>query len=183
MINVNFLRKKAKNILPALMAIVFLLGVGAIGAYIYFSRSAQDTELEQSKIWLEENAADIELSREILQVNQWISQAVDVQETLRQKQFPMNRLTENLASFIPNEDTRIASFQLSETSEQVAIVLENTGAVEALEIVNNLEAQPYVKAVQFLSTEAQGQGEVSQLQLFNLIIELDLPALEEEAAK
>ena len=183
MININFFRKEAKNILPLLLIVAFLLGAGAIGAYLYLGRTAQEAELGRSEAWLKENVANVELSREILQVDQWISQAVDVQETLRQKQFPMNWLTEDLASFIPNEDARVTSFQLSEASEEVSIVLENTGTVEALKIVKDLEARPYVDAVQFLNMQAQEQGEGSQQNLFNLIIELNMEALAQEDAK
>lgn len=180
MINVNFFRKKAKNILPLLLIIFFLLGAGAIAAEIYLSRTGYEDELANDQKWQEENAADLELSRAIMQVDQWISQAVDVQETLRQKRFPMNQLSEDLAGFIPDEDVRVSSFQVSEASGQAAIVLENTGMAEALSIVENLQAESYIDSVQFLRAESQEQN--PRQFSFEFLIDLDLSALEEVAA-
>ncbi|MDD3611504.1 MAG: hypothetical protein PHU38_03930, partial [Eubacteriales bacterium] len=78
MININFFRKEARNILPLLLVLVFLLGALAIAVEVYYSRILQEAELEESQIWLEAHAEDLELSREMRVVEQWISQAVDV---------------------------------------------------------------------------------------------------------
>lgn len=93
----------------------------------------------------------------------------------------MNRLTENLASLIPDEDERVVSFQVSETSEQVSMVLVKTRTDEALAIIRDLEAQPYVDKVQFLNAEQQDQA--TQEFSFQFIIELNLQALAEEGAE
>ncbi|NLW53633.1 MAG: hypothetical protein GXY99_01840 [Clostridiaceae bacterium] len=181
MINVNFFRKEAKNILPLILLVIFLLGAGAIAAQIYFSRAEHEAALKHDHTWLDNNTENLELSREMMQVDQWISQAVDVQNTLRKDQFPMNRLTENLASLIPDEDERVVSFQVSETSEQVSMVLVKTRTDEALAIIRDLEAQPYVDKVQFLNAEQQDQA--TQEFSFQFIIELNLQALAEEGAE
>ncbi|MFA6692034.1 MAG: hypothetical protein WCR98_08660 [Saccharofermentanales bacterium] len=181
MINVNFFRKEAKNILPLILVIIFLLGAGAIAAEVYLSRSYYENELKQDQAWLEENTAELNLSREMKQVDQWISQAVEVQDQLRQDQYPMYQLTDKLAALIPEEDMRVTSFQLSETSEQVSLVLENTRTDEALAIITDLEAQPYVDVVQVLSANLQNQE--NEEFSFQLIIELNLEALAGEDAK
>lgn len=181
MINVNFFRKEAKNILPLILLVIFLLGAGAIAAQIYFSRAEHEAALKHDQAWLDNNTENLELSREMMQVDQWISQAVDVQNTLRKDQFLMNRLTENLASLIPDEDERVVSFQVSETSEQVSMVLVKTRTDEALAIIRDLEAQPYVDKVQFLNAEQQDQA--TQEFSFQFIIELNLQALAEEGAE
>ena len=181
MINVNFFRKEAKNILPLILLVIFLLGAGAIAAQIYFSRAEHEEALKHDQTWLDNNTENLELSREMMQVDQWISQAVDVQNTLRKDQFPMNRLTKNLASLIPDEDERVVSFQVSETSEQVSMVLVKTRTDEALAIIRDLEAQPYVDKVQFLNAEQQDQA--TQEFSFQFIIELNLQALAEEGAE
>lgn len=181
MINVNFFRKEAKNILPLILMIIFLLGAGAIAAEVYLSRSYYENELKGDQAWLEENTANLDLSREMKQMDRWISQAVDVQDRLRQDQFPLYQLTDKLATFIPDEDMRVTSFQLSETSEQVSLILENTRTDEALAIIEALEAQPYVDVVQVLSANLQNQE--NQEFSFELIIELNPEALAGEDAK
>ncbi len=181
MINVNFFRKEAKNILPLILLLIFLLGAGAIAAEVYLSRADYEAALKRDQTWLDQNSEKLNLSREMMQVDQWISQAVDVQNTLRQNQFPMNRLTEKLAALIPDEDARVTSFQLSEASGQVSILLQNTRTEEALAIISDLEAQPYVDKVQFLNAEQQNQA--TQEFSFQLIIELNLQALAEEDAE
>ena len=93
----------------------------------------------------------------------------------------MYQLTDKLAALIPEEDMRVTSFQLSETSEQVSLVLENTRTDEALAIITDLEAQPYVDVVQVLSANLQNQE--NEEFSFQLIIELNLEALAGEDAK
>ena len=181
MININFFRKEARNILPLLLVLVFLLGALAIAVEVYYSRILQEAELEESQIWLEAHAEDLELSREMRVVEQWISQAVDVQETLRREQFAMDLLSEEMTALIPEEDERVTSFQISKSSKSVALVLENTGTAEALQIVGDLEELPYVVEVQLLSVELQ--DEESQEFGFNLSIDLDFEGLPEEDAE
>lgn len=183
MININFFRKEKKNILPVFLVLAFLVAAAGIAVQLYFARDSKEATLAQYQSLLQENVANVELSQEIMNVDQWVSQSVEVQNILLEKQFPMNYLTEDLASYIPDESSRVSSFQLAEGSDQVSIVLENTDTTEALKIVKNLEERPYINAVQFLSAEAQSEGEERPEHRFNLIIELNLEALLEEVAK
>lgn len=177
MINVNFFEKKKTNILPYIIGGIFLLLLLFMGLYIFLTRMYLENSIEESNTWISENTEEVVLSRRISQVDQLTNQAITVQNTLKEIQYPMNTLTEDLTTAIPNETDRVASFQLTETN-QVTLILENTEATMGQNIVEDIESRPYVTGVQFLSAQSESQEEDAFR--FELIVDIDVTALAEE---
>ena len=82
----------------------------------------------------------------------------------------MNRVAEEIVSVIPDEADRIASFQLVE-SNQITLILENTGTTMGQNIVGELESLTFVDGVQFL--HAESQSEEDKHLRYELIIDLN----------
>lgn len=181
MININFFKKEKKNILPYAAGGVFLLSALLIGAYLFFTYTTHQNRIEDNNQWLVDNAAEIELSREISELDQLATQSVAVQETLREAQYPMAKLTNDVMSFIPNEKDRVSAFLVSEAANQISLTMETTTTTQAQSIIEDLEEQPYIEDVEFLRADDQGQ-ENDQYR-FELIINLNMDGYVEEEAE
>ncbi len=177
MIHVNFFTKKKVNILPLLVTLVFLAVAALIVFHLYDNHLYYNRLISRNNKWLTEHQDSFEISNQIKQLDQLTTQAVDVQESLRRNQYPMDILSENLSAFIPEEDNRVSSLHLSNATSQVSLIIENTSTDEALKIVENMEEQEYIKSVQLIRAESQLQDERLR---FELIIDVDLRRLEVE---
>ncbi|SFC41495.1 hypothetical protein SAMN04488102_10691 [Alkalibacterium subtropicum] len=178
MIEVNFFEKKAINVLPYILAGIFFIFLGLIGTYFYYTHAAYSNLEQDNSQWIQVNAEEVGLSREIESLDELASQAAQVQENLDQARFPMVYVTEDLSAAVSNEGQQVASFQLND-ADQAILLLENTEVTEAAAIIDDLEARSYVDRVQFLRLESQ-QAESDQF-LFELTVDLDVEALREEA--
>ena len=178
MIEINFFEKKKKNILPYTVVGIFLLSILLLGTYFFITYTKQENLIEEKNQWLTDNTEDIALSREISQVDQLTIQSVSVQETLRSKQYPMDTLTKELMSFIPNEAEHVSSFQLSESSNQVSLIIENINTTGIQSIIEELEKQTYIEDIELLRAEDQNQEDKKFR--FELFINLNLDNYAEE---
>lgn len=177
MMNVNFFEKKKINLLPYIVGGAFFLFLLLMGAYFFFTRMHYEHVVEEKNIWLNENAEAVVLSRQISHLDRLASESTATQETLRQNQYPMYEVTTDLASVVPDENLRIASFHITDPN-QVTLILENTQPTMAQTIVENLEEKDYVERVQFLHAE-NPNPEDNQIR-FELIVEINPERLSEE---
>jgi hypothetical protein len=175
MINVNFFKKEKKNILPLIVMVSFLLMLFAMGLFFYFSRQYYEKTIDDQTDWMTVHAEEVVLSRRLNQLDQHTAKSIVVQEDLRARQYPMNALVENIIAFIPDENNRVQSFQLTQESNQVALIIENTNTMEARNIVEDLNSQPFIEAVQLLRAEEQADGD-NQVR-FEMIINLNMDGL------
>ena len=177
MININFFEKKETNILPYLVAGSFFLLLVLMSIYFFFRRMYLTNSIADKEIWTDTYADELLLSKEIGQLDQKYEETLVVKDQLKADQYPMFKLANEIADSVPDELTRISSFQLLE-GNQLTLTLENTEAEMAQEIVENIESLPYIRDLQLLYAESQGE-EDGQLR-FELIISLDEDLLVEE---
>lgn len=177
MIDINFFEKKKVNILPYLVAGIFVLLLILMGVYFFFARLYFENTVSDSNEWIEAQAEEVVLSRQMNQLDQAFNETIELQEELKENQYPMNKVTQEIAASIPDEAKRISSFQL-EDSSQLTLVLENTKATMAQSIVEEIENLSFVKGVQFL--HADNQGEEDKELRFELIVDLDADLIVEE---
>lgn len=177
MININFFEKKKTNILPYLVAGIFVLMLILMAIYFFFARMYFSDTVSDNNGWIEAETEEVVLSRQMNQLDQQYNEAIELQEGLKQNQYPMNKVTEEIAASVPDEAKRISSFQL-EDSSQLTLVLENTKASVGLSIVEEIETLPYVTGVQFL--HADNEGEKDKELRFELIVDLDESLMTEE---
>lgn len=180
MMNVNFFVKKKRNILPYIVGGVFILFLLLMALYFYFTYNNYQDQITEQNNWLDENTEKVVLARRIRQVDESATQAVTVQETLRDNQYPMNELSEELAAAVPSEEERITSFTITQPT-QLNLTVENINVDEAQSIVENFEALPYVRGVQFLRADKQDIEEEDHR--FELIIDLDPNHFPKEVAE
>lgn len=87
MMNVNFFVKKKRNILPYIVGGVFILFLLLMALYFYFTYNNYQDQITEQNNWLDENTEKVVLARRIRQVDESATQAVTVQETLRDNQY------------------------------------------------------------------------------------------------
>lgn len=126
--------------------------------------------IEDKNEWINTNIEEVVLSRRSNYFDQLSKQALSVQETLNENQYPMNEVAEEIVSVILDEAGRVASFQLVEPN-QITLILENTETTLGENIVEELESLSFVNGVQFLHAESQSE-EDKQLR-YELIIDLN----------
>ncbi|GEK90609.1 hypothetical protein [Alkalibacterium kapii] len=180
MLNINFFEKKQVNVLPYVLAGVFLVLIVLMGIYFYFTQLYYNEAIEQDTAWVESNASDVALSRRIEQIDERTNQASSVQNTLTDTQFPMSYVTADLTNLIPEEENRVLSYQLSE-ADQIVLVLENTNVNEASSIINDFKDLNYIDRVQLLRLENQLND--SDQFLFELTLDLNREVLHEVTQK
>ncbi|OJF90909.1 hypothetical protein [Alkalibacterium sp. 20] len=179
MLEINFFEKKQVNVLPYILAGIFVLLVAFMGAYFYFTQAHYVNLEQEQSLWIKSNAEEVALSKEIEKLEQLASQSIQVQDTLDQSQFPMVYATKDLASAVSNEGDRVSSFQFGEMS-QVVLLLENTKVSDASAIIDELGTRAYIDRVQLLRLENQ-QAESNEF-IFELTIDLNDETLREEAS-
>lgn len=59
----------------------------------------------------------------------------------------MDTLTKELMSFIPNEAEHVSSIQLSESGNQVSLIVENINITDIQSIIEELEKQTYIEDI------------------------------------
>ncbi len=170
MININFFEKKETNILPYLVGGGFFLLLILMSIYFFFARMYLKDSASDKEAWFETNAEEIVLSERMNQLEEQYNETMELQEKLKLAQYPMHKVAIEIAAAVPDELTRISSFQILEPS-QLTLTLENTEAIMANKIVQDIENLPYVTGSQLLHVESQGE-EDAQLR-FELIISLD----------
>lgn len=170
MININFFEKKKTNILPYIAGGVFLVIVLIMGIYFFFVRMHYNQVIDDKNEWINTNVEEVVLSRRSNYLDQLSKQSLNVQETLNENQYPMNRVAEEIVSVIPDETGRVASFQLVEPN-QISLILENTETTLGENIVGELESLSFVDGVQFL--HAESQSEEDKHLRYELIIDLN----------
>lgn len=180
MLNINFFEKKEINILPYIINTIFLVSLLGLGVYFLTARMYYGHTIDDKNEWINANNEQVSLSRQISQMDHLIDQSIDAQNTLTENQYPMNIITEDIISVIPDGINRVASFQLIE-SGQVSLILENTESTMGQKIVEELEYLPFVTKVQFLYAEKQNE-ENNQLR-YELVINLNESIIIEEELK
>lgn len=176
MIDINFFEKKSINVLPYILAGVFLIFLALGGTYLYLTRAYYTNVQQDRSEWISANAEEVALSRQIQQLDELANQSTQVQETLNQSQFPMVYVTEDLLSAVGSELDQVSTYQLSE-GNQVILFLENTEVSEVSAMIEELETKAYVDRVQFLRLESQ-QTESDQY-AFELTVDLNSETLSE----
>ncbi|HLR92103.1 MAG TPA: hypothetical protein VK048_03505 [Atopostipes sp.] len=169
MINVNFFERKKINILPYIAGGIFFLLLLIMGLYFFFIRMHHQQTIEDSHAWLDAHAEEVVLSRQMNRLDRLEKQSLDVQTQLRENQYLMDTIAEEISSVVPEEATRITSFTLAEPN-QITLILEDTEATMAQTIVNDLMILPFTTNVQFLYAENQS-AEDSQLS-WELLIDI-----------
>lgn len=177
MININFFEKKETNILPYIVAGGFFLLLILMSVHFFFTRMYLEDSAADKEEWMDTYAEEVLLSQRMNQLDRQYDETMELQEILKSTQYPMNKIAVEIAASIPDELNRIASFQLMNPN-QLTLTLENTEAIMAQEIVENIENLPYVTDLQLLYAESQGQ-EDERLR-FELIISLDEEMIVEE---
>lgn len=177
MININFFEKKETNILPYLVTIGFFLILILMSIYFFFARMYLKDSASNKEAWMDRYAEEIVLSKQMGQLEEQYEETMVLQEQLKNDQYPMYKVAVEIAASVPDELTRIASFQLLDPN-QLTLTLENTEAIMAQEIVENIENLPYIVDLQLLYAESQ--GEEDKQSRFELIISLDEELLAEE---
>lgn len=180
MININFFEKKQVNILPYVLAGIFFVLLLLMGIYFYFTHMFYTESIQQDNEWIENHSSDVALSRRIEKIDLRTSQASAIQDTLTDSQFPMSYVSNDIASLIPDEESRVLSYQLSE-ADQIVLVLENVNVKEASSIINDFQEIDYIDRVQLLRLENQ-QTDKDQF-LFELTLDLKREALNEVVKK
>ncbi len=180
MMNVNFFEKKQVNLLPYIVGGFFVLGLLLMGVYFYLARANYETTISEKNLWLSEHAEEVVLARRISRLDGLASESAVVQETLKEAQYPMYKLTTDLASAVPDETDRLVSFYITDPA-QATFILENTQPTQAQAIVEELEEKVYVDGVQFLHAENLNPEENAMR--FELIVDLNSENFPEEAAE
>lgn len=180
MININFFEKKEINILPYLITGVFLLALVLMSLYFYFARTYLSDVTTDQEIWINEHAEEVLLAEKMSQLDQQYNETIELKEKLEADQYPMYQVAVEIAATVPNELVQISSFQLA-NGGQLTLTLENTDAIMAQEIVEQIEYLPYITELQLLYAETQGQ-DGTQLR-FDLIISLDEELLMQEESE
>lgn len=170
MININFFEKKETNILPYLVTGGFFLLLILMSVYFFFTRMYLNDVMVVKEEWINAHNEELVLSKQMNQYEQQYQETMDLQEKLKVAQYPMNKVSEEIAASVPDELTRISTLELLEPG-QLTLTLENTEAIMAQEIVENIENLPYVTELQLLYAESQGE-EDAQLR-FELIVSLN----------
>lgn len=171
MIEVNFFNEEKKSKLPYLIGGIFLALLVLILAYFVIARTYYNNVIQDRNQWLEENSGQMSLSREMSNLDQMTKQAITAQESIVANRYPMNTLSENVISFIPDAQNTILSFQLAKADNQLGLILQNMTADELHTIVEDLNGQPYVERVQLLSLTSTGEA-ADQAQ-YSLIVNLN----------
>lgn len=177
MININFFEKKETNILPYLVTGGFFLFLILMSIYFFFARMYLGDASSDKEAWIDAHAEEVVLSERMSQLEQRYEETMVLQEQLKAGQYPMHKVAVEIAASVPDERTRISSFQLLEPS-QLTLTLENTEAIMAQKIVEDIENLPYVTGLQLLYAESQGQEDAQSR--FELIISLDEELIVEE---
>lgn len=177
MININFFEKKETNILPYLVAGGFFLVLILMSIYFFFARMYLKDSASDKEAWMDTYAEEVVLSKKMGQLEQQYEETMILQEQLKSTQYPMHKVATEIADSVPDELTRVSSFQLLDPN-QLTLTLENTEAIMAQEIVENIESLPYVTEIQLVYAESQ--GEEDNQSRFELIISLDEELLAEE---
>lgn len=177
MINVNFFEKKKTNILPYIVGGLFFLFLLLMAAYFFLTRSMSENAIEEKNNWLNDNAEQVALSRQISQLDRLATESDTVQQQLLDSRYPMDELTSDIVTVVPDEVNRIQSFTLN-SPNQISLILEDTTTTMAQTIVEDLVEKDYVTGVQFLS--AQEQNTENSALRFEFIIDIDVENILEE---
>lgn len=180
MINVNFFEKKEKNILPYIVVGGFLTLLLLMGIYFFFARMYLKDAAADKEDWIEEHAEEVVLSKRMSQLEEQYDETMELQTKLKEEQYPMYQVTVDIAESVPDEADRLTSFQLLE-SNQLTLSLENTDALMAQEIVENIESLPYIEGVQLLYAESQNEKDAERR--FEIIVDLDESLIFKEEAE
>lgn len=180
MININFFEKKETNILPYIVTGGFFLLLILMGIYFFLMRVHLQEATADKEEWINAHSEEVVLSKQMNRYEQQYEETMDLQEELKAEQYPMNKLAKEIAASVPDELTRISTFQLLNPN-QLTLTLENTDAILAQQIVENIENLPYVTELQLLYAESQGEAD-SQLR-FELTVSLNEELIVEEESE
>lgn len=177
MININFFEKKETNILPYLVAGGFFLLLILMSVYFFFVRMHLQEATSDKEEWINAHVEEVVLSKKMNQFEQQYIETMELQAKLKVAQYPMHKVAKEIAASVPDELTRISTFQLSNPG-QLTLTLENTEAIMAQEIVESIESLPYTTGLQLLYAESQSE-EDGQLR-FELIVGLNEELIDKE---
>lgn len=177
MININFFEKKERNVLPYIVGGLFFLLLFIMAIYFFFARVYYRETISDKNDWMNDQAEEFVLSKEMSKLDKQYNESVQLQEKLKESQYPMDKLSKDISASVPDELTRISSLQYLET-DQLTLTLENTDPKTAQIIIESIENLPYVTGLQLLYADSQDAGD--GIQAFELIIDLDEELIVEE---
>lgn len=178
MIEVNFFEKKAKNVLPQLMVLFFLIGLIALSVYFFIMHGLYVSQNNQNNQVIQQRSEEVAFAREIQSTSQLTEQNEQAIATLRSNTYPIVYLTESIAATISDSEETIVSFSLNEGNE-LLLQLNQSLIQDSADVIVSLEALPYIRRVQMNRLDNQQE----ELHLIELLVTIDDLILIEEAGE
>lgn len=178
MIEINLFEKKETNILPYLILLIFVIGIGIMMLFFFFQGNYYSRLDQQNQTLIHQQAEEVALSREIERVERLTNQNRLTITTLEEQSYPIVYLTQNLSEVMTNEESRIVTFDLSQPN-LLSLSLENMTVDAYSDLIDDLNNVPYIERVH-VTRMTQVSPEDSTYQV-DLSLDLNEEQLREEA--
>jgi hypothetical protein len=164
MVNINFFEKKKMNITPFLISFIALLLFGLLGGYFWWMTDSIKTETSRNTEMINNQAEEISELQRVNLIGDQVSTLVNQRDTLKQNQFPVDALYNDLLSQLPSNTATVERFLFTITGNvQLEITFDNDQHV--VNMHRNLVNLPYVTSVTLETVEVNEMVYVTQFTL------------------
>lgn len=102
MVNINFFEKKKINITPFVLSIIALLLFGFIAIYFWWMTTATLSKTEDNQALIASQELQIREWQRVNLISDQVTTLVDQRDQLRNKQFPVTALYNDILAQLPN---------------------------------------------------------------------------------
>lgn len=170
MIEVNFFEKKAKNVLPHLMGLIFFVGLILIGVYFSMMHGLYVRQHLSNEQLIEQRFEDVTFSRELERVDRLTAENLRVLSTLEEQQYPMVFLMDDITQMIPDEAEVVELFEVSDDN-MLVLHIDGNALSGSADLIRDFQAVDYISRVHLERLE-QDQQQADEY-LFELTLDID----------
>lgn len=164
MVNINFFEKKKKNITPFIISFIALLLFGLLGGYFWWMTDSVKTETARNTEIINNQANEISELQRVNLIGDQVSTLVNQRDTLRQNQFPVDALYDDVLSQLPSNSATVERFFFTITGNvQLEITFDNDQHVVSMQ--RNLVNLPYVTSVTLETVDVNNAAYMTQFTL------------------
>ncbi|GAA0361892.1 hypothetical protein GCM10008932_13130 [Alkalibacterium iburiense] len=165
MIEINLFEKKETNILPYLILLIFVIGIGIMMLLFFFQGNYYSRLDQQNQTLIHQQADEVALSRDIERVERLTNQNRQTIATLEENAYPIVYLTDSLSEIITNEEERVVLFDLGQ-ADQLLVSLENMTIEAHSKLIDELNDVSYINRVHVTRlTQMNPESDIYQVDL------------------